>query len=616
MPLISRAFPVALVLAMVGSMAVADGGFFDTSWGWPTLILLLTATVGVVRADRLPLGRRDAALLVGLAAFVGWGLLSTLWAPGAELPIRASELAILYLVAVAAFLVLGSLSLPFGVLGAAMGVAAYSLATRLIPDHVGTYAPQAGGYLLSGPTGYQNCLGMLCALATIIALGLIAHAPAVRARVAGAVSLVILLPTLYFTFSRGAVAALAIGVLAALALDPLRARLSVALSCALPLPLLGVWLCSGSRALTRAGAPLSAAAHDGHRLVAALLALALLQAGAIILLSAFELRLATARGARKTYILVAGLAATTVVVVGLVRIGNPVTFVSHATDAFKSSSPAYGGNLNDRLVTFSGHTRSAYWDAAWREVRANPLLGGGDGTFRRYWIRYRSVPVAVLNAHNLYLETLAELGPVGLVLLLGALAVPLAAVARARRHRYVPVCAAAYLAALLHAAIDWDWQLPALTLSTLALGTTIVVAARDENRLPRVTRPVRAAVVASALVLVAVVFATQLGNKAVAASERAGARRDELAALRQARRARSWLPWSAEPWKLIGQAQLARGETAAARTSFREATRREPADWSSWLDLAETASGSTRRKALAEAARRNPLANIVPSSIG
>jgi hypothetical protein len=614
-PLIQRAFPAALVLAVVGWMAVADGGFFDTSWGWPTLIFLLTATVGVVRADRLPLGWRDAAFLLGLAAFVGWGLLSTLWAPGAELPIRASELAILYLVAVAAFLVLDSLSLPLGVLGAATAVAAYSLATRLIPDHVGTYAPQAGGYLLAGPTGYQNCLGMLCALSTIIALGLVAHAVSVVGRVASAISLVILLPTLYFTFSRGAVAALVLGVLAALALDPLRLRLSVALSCALPVPLLGVWLCSRSRPLTHAGAPLSAAAHDGHRLAAVLLALAVVQAGAIVLLGAFEARLPAAPRARKVYLVVAGLAAAAVVVTVLVRIGNPVTFVSHATDAFKSSSPAYGGNLNDRLVTFSGHTRSAYWDAAWQEVRAHPLLGGGDGTFRRYWIQYRSVPVGVLNAHNLYLETLAELGPVGLALLLGALAVPLTAFARVRRHRYAAVYAAAYLAALLHAAIDWDWQLPALTLSTLALGATLVVAARDRNRVLRVTGPVRVAAVTSALLLVALVFVTQLGNNAVAASERAAARGDERAALQQARRARDWLPWAAEPWKLIGQAQLALGETAAARASFREATRWESADWSSWLDLAETSSGSARRKALADAARLNPLAGIRPGSI-
>lgn len=615
MPLISRVFPVALVFALVGSMAVADGGFADTSWGWPTLVLLLTATVRVVAADRLPFGRRDAALLFGLAAFVGWGLLSTLWAPGAELPIRASELAILYLVAVAAFLVLDSRSLPFGVLGAGTAVAAYSLATRLVPDHIGTYAPQVGGYLLTGPTGYQNCLGMLCALSAIIALGLVAHARSVGVRVASAISLVILLPTLYFTFSRGAAAALAIGLVAALALDPRRTRLLLAFSCALPLPLLGVWLCSRSRALTRAGAPLSAAAHDGHRLVAVLLALAAIQAGAIVLLAARESQLAKAHRVRKVYLAVAGLAAVSVVVGALIRIGNPVAFVSHATDAFKSASPAYGGNLNDRLVTFSGHTRSAYWDAAWQEVRAHPLLGGGDGTFRRYWIQYRSVAVGVLNAHNLYLETLAELGPVGLALLLGTLAVPLTAVARARRHRYVPVYAAAYVAALLHAAIDWDWQLPALTLSMLALGASLVVAARDSERSLSVTRAVRAAAVTSAVLLVAVVFVSQLGNNAVAASERAAARGEELTALQQARRARAWLPWAAEPLKLMGQAQLALGETAASRASIQEATRREPADWSSWLDLAESSSGSARREALADAARLNPLANILQSSI-
>ncbi|HYT50946.1 MAG TPA: hypothetical protein VEL10_01935 [Gaiellaceae bacterium] len=43
-------------------------------------------------------------------------------------------------------------------------------------------------------------------------------------------------------------------------------------------------------------------------------------------------------------------------------------------------------------------------------------------------------PAKVRDAHSLYVETLAELGPIGLALLSAALVVPLVAAVRARRH--------------------------------------------------------------------------------------------------------------------------------------------------------------------------------------
>ena len=72
---------------------------------------------------------------------------------------------------------------------------------------------------------------------------------------------------------------------------------------------------------------------------------------------------------------------------------------------------------------FGGHERGHYWRVAWHELAANPLLGSGAGTFADWWLRLRTVPQSTHEAHSLYLETLAELGPVGLAL----------AVARARR---------------------------------------------------------------------------------------------------------------------------------------------------------------------------------------
>ena len=65
----------------------------------------------------------------------------------------------------------------------------------------------------------------------------------------------------------------------------------------------------------------------------------------------------------------------------------------------------------------------------------------------------------MLDAHSLYLETLAELGLVGLALLVLALAPPLVA-----GFRGVEAAATGgYVAFLIHAGLDWDWELPAVT---------------------------------------------------------------------------------------------------------------------------------------------------------
>lgn len=603
---LARMAPAAVVFGAVGWTAVDNGGYFPTSWGWPTLALLVLAVALVVLLDRVGPGRLDLVFVGSVALFAAWTALSALWAPGAELPVQAAEVGLIYVVAVAVFLLLGATTLPLGVLAAVTPVAAYALATRLVPDHVGTYDPKLDGYLLSVPIGYQNGLGLLCSLAILVALAVVAHDARIAWRATAGVALVILLPTLYFTFSRGADGALLLGIAVTASLDPRRLRYSVALLTALPLPLVGAWLGSRSGPLTHAGAPLAAAAHDGHRVLFELIVIAALEAGVVVTLAKAEQRVAITRRLIRVYVIVLALVAALLVAAALSRIGNPVSFVGRATDAFKTDAPVSGGNLNRRLVTLSSHTRTDYWSAAWNEVRDHPVLGGGANTFRRYWLRDRPGLLGALNAHNLYLETLADLGPVGLLLLAVALATPLVAAARRRRRPWVPAAAGGYVAFLAHAAIDWDWQLPAVTLAALALGSTVVIAARPPRAGRRVTPLARAVAVGAALPLIAFVFVAQLGNNAVAAADRAADRDNNAAALAAARRAERWLPWAATPWQKLGEAQLASGEVRAARRSFEKAIRHDDADWASWVDLALVSSGAARRAALAHAKALNP----------
>src|SRR5918912_2125958 len=70
--------------------------------------------------------------------------------------------------------------------------------------------------------------------------------------------------------------------------------------------------------------------------------------------------------------------------------------------------------------------RVAYWRVAAKDFESHVAVGSGAGTYAVYWNRHpQRVYFAPLNAHSLYLETGAELGIVGLALLLALLALPL-----------------------------------------------------------------------------------------------------------------------------------------------------------------------------------------------
>ncbi len=68
----------------------------------------------------------------------------------------------------------------------------------------------------------------------------------------------------------------------------------------------------------------------------------------------------------------------------------------------------------------SGQDRLAYWSDAWKMIRKHPVLGQGLGSFRWTYPEYESVKpdTPAKYAHNDYLHILAELGAVGLALLI------------------------------------------------------------------------------------------------------------------------------------------------------------------------------------------------------
>ena len=606
----SRTVPALVAFAAVVGMASANGGYFPTEWGWAAIGFLLIAASSMLVLDRIALGRLEWTMLAGLGAFTLWVAVSISWSPSFAQPILETERAVLYLAAsLAVFLITprrSPNSLLAGLLTGIVTVSGYALATRLAPDRVGTYSP-VEGYQLSEPVGYWNALGILASMGVLLAVGFAAHGRRVMTRSLAAGSLLILVPTLYFTFSRGALLALAVGGAAAFVLDLSRLKLAFATLVVAPAPALVIWLGSRSEALTEQGRPLSEAARHGHRLGLALLGLGLLSMGAIYGLARAERRVAIGR--RTQIACAAALLALALAAAGVIaaRAGSPLSLVGRQYDAFRAPLQPTGGDLSRRLFSVSGNGRADYWRVAWGEYTAHPWLGSGAGSFERYWVLRRPTAFYARDAHNLYLETLAELGPVGLLLLVTALAIPLAALPRARHWPLGAATAGAYVAFLLHASLDWDWEVICVTLAALFCGAALVIRARPEGPGHSISHRVRIGVLAVLLLLVAFTFVAHVGNSSLAASVDAASRGNYARAEAEARKATRWAPWSFEPWQRLGEAQVAQGDLHAARASFRQAIERDHGNWGLWYELALASEGDARRDALERAARLNPL---------
>jgi O-antigen ligase len=158
------------------------------------------------------------------------------------------------------------------------------------------------------------------------------------------------------------------------------------------------------------------------------------------------------------------------------------------------------------LAVIADDNRADYWSVAWQDYRDHPVLGAGAGTYGHYWLGHGTVGFT-RTAHSLYLQSLAELGPLGLVIVVSALATPLVA---ARADRYATIALAAYVAFVVHAGIDWDWEMPAVTLAGLFCGAAALVASRPERSQP-MRLWMRAAIVV-ATTTVAVGAVVRLGN--------------------------------------------------------------------------------------------------------
>jgi hypothetical protein len=611
--LVGAVVPFALVLYLA-----LEGGGYDTIvrsqvgitvW-W---LVLIGALIGV-----LPMARPSRAAWLGLGLltlFLAWTALSVIWTESSE---RTFE----EVARVAAYL--GVLVLAVGIqrdddslrrtvtsVAAAIGVVAIiALLSRLQPewfpssDRVVRFLPTIEGRL-TYPLDYWNGLAALLAIGTPMLLTVALNARRLFVQALAAAALPAVLLAGFFTFSRGGALEIGVAALVFFALYPRRLA---------ALPTVAT-IVAGAALLIAAATQRDALEDDLRNAVAQqqgdeMLAVVLVVCAGVGLLRvalglaerhALGPRVAVSRQATAV-----AAAATLFVGLGTALALGGASELSDAWDEFKSPESAGAGA--ERFGQATGAGRYQNWGSALDAYRTEPLTGIGPGTYEYWWAR--DAPLEnfyVRDAHSLYLETLAELGIPGLVMILAfVLAALVVAIVRSLRgppeqRRYIAGAAAAVAAFATAAAVDWSWELAVIPVAFLLVAGAIF-ATRPSPPAPegdagrgRGALGFRIVLGLAALPCLAVLLILTASVGAVRESQSEVRAEDLGSALESAQAAQDAQPYAATPILQEALVREAGGDLDGAAAAAQEATRAEATNWRIWLILSriETARGNS-----------------------
>lgn len=620
---------VSALMLLPGALVVYTGfnagGYFPLTPAIGCIVLALTLLVRVMLARRPFEGLAPATILAiaALGLYALMSLLSTLWSHALGRAMTSFDLAWLYLLTL---LLLGTVRtgakqlrlLIYGLLIGATAVVLAGLASRLVPNLWHTQ-PTTSVERLSYPVTYWNAFGLLAALAILLAFHLTCSLRERRiVRTLSAALLPLLCVALYFTLSRGPMVAGAVGLLAYVVVARPRGLLTGA-AATIPTSAVAVVAAHHAGLLNTAHPTTPAAIVQGHH-IALVTVLCALTAAALRLAFAFladarlrvifsrpRLSRSTRRGVIGTALVAAMLA--------LLVLGAPHTiatdwhrFISGA--ATPGSAP--GQQLSQRLTSFSDDGRTALWKVALHGFQSAPVIGHGAGMFQTVWEQHRQQFAFTLDAHSLYLQALAELGVPGLLLLLvcvGAILVGLTRRAKGLTRTVYGALLAAALAWALHVGVDWDWQMPVVSVGFFAAAGA---ALSPTQKTPRsfvpgtLTRLVCASLCLVAMVVPLLMIGSQ-GHLDAAESalyaHRCGVAKSQAGA------SIGWLSARPEPHEVLAYCDLETDHPRQAIVAMQAAVTADPSSWQPYLGLAiaRSAVGIDPRPAARKALALNPL---------
>lgn len=632
----SSAFLAPIVL--IGGLSLAGGGYelSDRHVAGLVVWLIVVGFLVLGAAGRAILAKPfywASGLILGFAI---WSAISSLWSGSVELSVAEADRVLVYLgIFLAAFLLAQTdqrrQRFGEGIAIALTGVVLLSLATRVLPHVFDLSLEKVNGSRLKYPLSYWNAIGLFCAMATLMLLWMTRRSlvPWLRWFAAAAIPPIFL--ALYLTYSRGGILVLVVAgaLLLALSTDRLW-MLATGLS-----GVVGV-LPAVLYVSTHSGiANNNLSSYTGQGLVT----LALILVGsALALLLFWALRraerdrpapVARALAISRDPRVLRGIGIATLVI--LVVLGIAVG--GKAWNKFSSADLGVSAEPGEHLSQVSSGGRVQFWEVALKAAGEDPLLGKGAGTYQFSWNEHRPLDMPDKDAHSLYLQSVAELGIVGGLLIVGMVLFLLGVgfwtwrAASGRQRELYGVLLSVSFAFALGAAFDWFWQI-AVVGSVFFMATAALVAARC-SQIWRAGATARAREGADpgapsrrrfsvAVVGLAIAWLTMLAligpllvDREIHQSTNAVEADEFESAVSHAKTARSIEPWAATPYRQLGLLAEGNGEYEEAIHRFGQAIDREDRNWSLYYLRARTEHQAGQNEAaqadLEEAKRLNPL---------
>jgi O-Antigen ligase len=610
--------------ALIVFMGFNAGGYFPAT---PAVAALVLAQVLLVRImqSRRPFEGLAPATLVAIAALGLYALLTLLsasWSHSMSRALIEFDRAWLYLLVLVLFGTVraSTQDLRWLIRGLVIGASVVCLAglvSRVLPNVLHT-APDVANERLSYPVTYWNTLGLLATIGIVLAFHLTCSLRERRlVRILAAAVIPLLAATLFFTFSRGAIAAGVVGLVVYVLVARPSGLLSGVLATA-PASAALIVIAYHANLLDTVDPTTPAAVAQGHRVALAAGICAAVCAGLRLCFAiGLDPRLRGAAGralmSRQTRLALIAGAIAAVLVLAL-ALGVPhraerdwQRFISGATPHGNAS------DLRRRLTDPSNNGRTDLWRVALHGFSASPLHGYGAGMYQTLWDRNRPRFVYTINAHSLYLQAMAEFGLPGLALLLTAILAVLYGLGRRargpRRSIYGALLAVGVVWAL-RAGVDWDWEMPVVTLGFFAVAGAALSPRRGSSGPGWVpgnnSRMVLGLLCLATLVTPALIIGSQNRlEQAESALYTANCAKADSAALSSI----GWLDIRPEPYEVLGLCDVKRGRPRLGVAAMEQAVRRDPGSWETYytLAIAQAAAGVDPRPAAQRALRMNPL---------
>ena len=470
--------------------------------------------------------------------------------------------------------------------------------TQLTKDLAGTEGR------LSWPLGYWNAMGGLSAMAVVGLLWFSANGLSRSVRTASLAGTPVAILVLFLTASRGGFLALALGAALLVALGPSRRVMAGTLAAGVVGGGALSFLATQMPALLKAE-DVPQATTDGLILFGATLAIVLALGLAKYLLDPRIQGIGPFKPRAWKYAL--GVVAILAFLFAL----NPVQRIEDFSTLPEAATEQGTNTTTDHLLSTGGSGRAQIWEPAIEGFKEEPVLGIGAGGFETYYLTNRDVDWIAKHSHSIIFQVAAELGAVGLLLLIGFLAtvvtvglgrwregraaasVQLESLAEADDHppwQVISLLGGVALAGAVSMSVDWSAEFPVLAGAVLTC-LALVIGPASEPASAVVGKPgqtIGERVVVALLIPVGLLslwggitglrVETELESSRQAVSDG-----DLLLAEEQAADAVEILPMAAAPRVQLALVEELRGDWKAALATINEAIERDPEKSSNYL---------------------------------